>query len=235
MGENNENRKPKYVYTSDEKAGLLEFIEDAFGEIDAIAGERVSPDIELNLAIIKPTEDLPCYTVVTCGAGAYSMNVPKELEDITNTAEAPYTVSQAINFIANSDKYDLSKAVYVQGTVLAEDLAIDATEFGNATYTISDGTENLIIYRGKYLNNAKFTSEDQLKAGDEVIVYGKLVNYEGKSEMTSGNYIYSLNGVTDGISNIEVAKSNVIYDLSGRRVEKAVKGIYIVNGKKVVK
>ncbi|MCR5324266.1 MAG: suppressor of fused domain protein [Lachnospiraceae bacterium] len=91
MGENNENRKPKYVYTSDEKAGLLEFIEDAFGEIDAIAGERVSPDIELDLAIIKPTEDLPCYTVVTCGAGAYSMNVPKELEDC-NLEHAEYVM-----------------------------------------------------------------------------------------------------------------------------------------------
>ena len=30
-------------------------------------------------------------------------------------------------------------------------------------------------------------------------------------------------------------QSDVIYDLSGRRVEKMVKGIYIVNGKKVLK
>ena len=38
-----------------------------------------------------------------------------------------------------------------------------------------------------------------------------------------------------GIQNISVGTDAVIYDLSGRRVEKAVKGIYIVNGKKVVK
>ena len=38
-----------------------------------------------------------------------------------------------------------------------------------------------------------------------------------------------------GIQNISVGTDAVIYDLSGRRVEKAVKGIYIVNGKKVIK
>ena len=41
--------------------------------------------------------------------------------------------------------------------------------------------------------------------------------------------------LTDGIENIEAETETVIYDLSGRRVEKMEKGIYIVNGKKVIK
>lgn len=41
---------------------------------------------------------------------------------------------------------------------------------------------------------------------------------------------------TTGVSSVKSeAQDNVIFDLSGRRVSKAVKGIYIVNGKKVVK
>ncbi len=42
---------------------------------------------------------------------------------------------------------------------------------------------------------------------------------------------------TDAVNGIEVAKNakNNIFDLSGRRVNKATKGIFIVNGKKVVK
>ena len=42
--------------------------------------------------------------------------------------------------------------------------------------------------------------------------------------------------VVDGIDNSEIRnhKSEIIYDLMGRRVEKAEKGIYIVGGKKVV-
>lgn len=43
-------------------------------------------------------------------------------------------------------------------------------------------------------------------------------------------------GTTDGINDISTAKANgTIYDLSGRRVKSTVKGIYIINGKKVVK
>ena len=41
---------------------------------------------------------------------------------------------------------------------------------------------------------------------------------------------------SDGIKNVEsnVQKSDVIYNLSGQRVEKTAKGLYIINGKKVV-
>ena len=41
--------------------------------------------------------------------------------------------------------------------------------------------------------------------------------------------------IETGIDNIETETETVIYDLSGRRVEKMEKGIYIVNGKKVFK
>ena len=41
---------------------------------------------------------------------------------------------------------------------------------------------------------------------------------------------------TTGIDNAELTNDNVvIYDLAGRRVEKMEKGIYIVNGKKVIR
>ena len=41
-------------------------------------------------------------------------------------------------------------------------------------------------------------------------------------------------GGEDGISSLDAATEGaVIYDLSGRRVSKTVKGLYIVNGKKV--
>ena len=39
-----------------------------------------------------------------------------------------------------------------------------------------------------------------------------------------------------GVNTLKVAQpENVIYDLQGRRVKDAVKGLYIVNGKKIVK
>lgn len=49
--------------------------------------------------------------------------------------------------------------------------------------------------------------------------------------------IFGFDGTETGIGNIESndAADGVTYDLSGRRVKNAAKGIYIVNGKKVIK
>ena len=52
--------------------------------------------------------------------------------------------------------------------------------------------------------------------------------------MPAHDVVYTAN-IANGIGNSSIdAQSTFIYDLSGRRVEKAVKGIYIINGKKVV-
>ena len=41
----------------------------------------------------------------------------------------------------------------------------------------------------------KFTSEDEIKVGDEVLVYGDLMSYKGNSpQLGQGNYIVELNG-----------------------------------------
>lgn len=59
-----------------------------------------------------------------------------------------------------------------------------------------------------------------------------------KSESAGSQAVngFPFNGSTTGIEQIEAGADakNVIYDLSGRRVNKAAKGIYIVNGKKVL-
>ena len=79
--------------------------------------------------------------------------------------------------------------------------SIDTGNYGNATFNISDnGTDEnaLTCFRSKYLNNEKFTSEDQIGVGDEVVICGKLVDYKGETPEFSGNvYIYSLNGKTE--------------------------------------
>lgn len=117
--------------------------------------------------------------------------------DISNTPETAYTVSQANALITAGQ--GLSTKVYVKGTVKGSP-DID-TSYGNATYYITDGTEDLEIYRGYSLGGAKFTSKTEIKAGDELIVYGQLVNYNGTYEFTTGSQIYSKNGETSGTTN----------------------------------
>jgi hypothetical protein len=74
-------------------------------------------------------------------------------------------------------------------------------QFGNATFFISlDGNTDFTfyVYRALYLENQKWAEGNtQIKVGDEVIVCGKLTNYNGTPETAQGKaYIYSLNGVT---------------------------------------
>ena len=91
------------------------------------------------------------------------------------------------------------------------------------------------MFHGKYIGGAKFESKDQINIGDEVIVYGQLVNFNGKYEINSNNQIYSINGATSaGVKNITV-EQNVdapAYNLAGQRVNDAYKGIVVKNGKK---
>lgn len=111
------------------------------------------------------------------------------------TVDNPLTVEQALQFIATL-KDKTSKAVYVTGTVMSDELSI-STDNGNATFNISDGTNKLKLFRIKGLQNKNITTDDYVKANDAVVAYGPLVNYGGTTpEMTKDGYIYSLNGST---------------------------------------
>lgn len=156
------------------------------------------------------------------------------IADITNTPETAYTVAKANELITAN--VGLATKVYVKGVITSIDEV--STQYGNATYKIGDTANDekaLTVFRGKYLNNEKFTSEDQIKVGDEVIVYGQLMNYSGTYELGTGNILYSINGQTSGIGAITSDSGNkVIYNLNGQRLQKVQKGINIVNGKKVI-
>jgi len=158
---------------------------------------------------------------------------------IANTPETAYTVAKAFELIDAGEGLD--EKVYVKGTISTINEV--NLEYGNATYFISDDgttTKELEIYRGRSLNGEKFTAEDEIKVGDEVIVYGKLVLYGTTYEFTSNSSIYSINGSTSAIKRVEENKAidfskAVIYNVLGKRVtDMSKKGIYIVNGKKYV-
>ena len=52
--------------------------------------------------------------------------------------------------------------------------------------------------------------------------------------MPAKNLVYVGELDTTGLDRLSIDSNAVIYDLSGRRVQNAEKGIYIVNGKRVV-
>ena len=117
----------------------------------------------------------------------------------TGTLEDPYNVAGAIKMIKGLETGANSAEVYVKGKIVSIK-EINTTNFGNATYYISDdGTSKgqLYIFRSLGLENKKFTTEN-IKVGDEVVVCGQFTNYMGKTPetVTNKSYLYSVNGKT---------------------------------------
>ena len=132
------------------------------------------------------------------GTGSKLVSINGQTGMIPGTEALPYTPSQALEVIANGEN-DPEAEVYIKGKV--SQIKEVSAQFGNATYWISDdgSTDNqLYVFRGKYLNGEEFTSEDQLKVGDEVVILGKLTTYNGDPQVNTGSSIVSLNGEGGG-------------------------------------
>lgn len=213
--------------------------------------EEISAKIEDGDLIFKPTKSAAnnyYKFVFDCQAGSngliqvskiayYKVGDAPEIVDITNTAETAYTIAKAKELI-DAGK-GLSENVYVKGTVSQASEKLDPT-FGSLSYYISDdgktGNE-LKVYGGLSFEGKKFTSADDIKVGDVVVVYGKLTKFKTTYELDLNNILISLNGQTTGITNItadEAAKNAPVYNLAGQKVTKAYKGVVIKNGKKMI-
>lgn len=167
----------------------------------------------------------------------YKVGDAPEIVDITNTAETAYNIAKAKELI-DAGK-GLSENVYVKGTVSKASTSLNA-KYGSLSYYISDDgkTENeLQVFGGLSFEGKKFTSVDDIKVGDVVVVYGKLKKFGTTYELDSNNILISQNGTTTGITNIttdEAAKNAPVYNLAGQKVTKAYKGVVIKNGKKMI-
>ena len=135
----------------------------------------------------------------------------------SGTLDDPYNVAAAFSAVANltwtsNTEYETTEEVYVKGKIskIADNGTFGQSgTFGNATFYIKDdgGNDEFYCYRILYLGNKKYTSGEDIKVGDEVVVCGKLMNYRGNTPETVSNaaYLYSLNGVTEGGSDTPTA------------------------------
>ena len=158
---------------------------------------------------------------------SYELTV-KEAQDLTQ-----YTVTQALAIIDElEDGATTSNDYYVKGTVTQ--ITEISTENGNATFYISDGSNQLYAFRLKGLQRNNITDNEYLKVNDEVVLFGKLQKYKKNDEITpeiKSGYIYELNGKTEDegsgeqteeLKTVTVAQfieaevsSNVWYQLTG--------------------
>lgn len=161
--------------------------------------------------------DRSATLVFTIGFARTSLTINQagpngQVDNGDGTLENPYNVTGVIEYL-NELGADVNspKKVFVKGKVSAlaskesDQFGGTGNTFGNGSFTMSDdGSVNggqFTAYRINYLGNKKFAAGDTpVKVGDEVIVYGNVVNYKGNTPETQQNqaFLYSLNGENRG-------------------------------------
>ena len=117
----------------------------------------------------------------------------------TGVENAPYNVAGALSYIKTLSAEDKPEAlVYTKG-VISEVVKLGTS--GSIQFKMQDKNVNnsLLVFYCNNLGNVPFSALTDLKAGDEVVVCGKVVNYKGNTpEYAPGAYLVSLNGKTEG-------------------------------------
>ena len=125
------------------------------------------------------------------------------------SADDPYTVTDALAF---AEYQYPANGIYVTGIVSTAPTQAP-TNNGELTYYISvdgEATGELEVYKGKGLNEAAFTAQDDIQVGDIVTIYGNVVIYGTSNpikEFAQGNYLVSL--VRPAVPSITVAPATV--------------------------
>ena len=113
----------------------------------------------------------------------------------SGTQADPWNVVAAINAINSGT---LPEEAFVKGIIVQLD-KFNST-YGSITYWISDskdGSTKLQVYSGLGLNKEQFTALENLAIGDEVVVAGKLKDYNGTPEFDKNNYLVSHSNGSD--------------------------------------
>ena len=193
------------------------YVTDATGSIDFYncnlsytAGQKLNGKIKVKYTVYKSTPEAvePSENNLTATDGEAT---PQEV------AVSSVDISKVCDYVKISGKVKV-----------LEETSGDKT-FTN--YYIADESDNkVMIYRKwKSLDGTDVTT---LNDGDEATITGIVVPFNDTVEIA----VTAMESTSSGIENInaEIANDAPIFNIAGQRVEKAVKGIYIQNGKKFI-
>lgn len=131
----------------------------------------------------------------------------EDVEEV-ETAQGDGTEANPFNPVAANEKAatlasgeTTTDSYYIKGIVSS--VKECSAQYGNATfYLTSDGTDgktSFFVFQTKGLGNKSISSDDEVNAGDTIIVVGKLTNFNGTYETAKNtSYIVYQNGNTSG-------------------------------------
>ena len=178
------------------------------------------------------------------GHAQYTLTV-KEKQGDDPQPETTITVAKALEIIAGLEDGAKTKEEYeVEGYVVnVIEWSPKPDGYGNATFDINDEAGNttnvLQVFRAKNAEGKEFTTDDSpITVGEKVTVRGLLQKYVKNGVTTpevSQNCKIISRSTPTAISSVKAAsEQGVIYNLQGQQVMQPTKGLYIINGKKVI-
>lgn len=181
-------------------------------------------------AFVMP-EGVTGYTITEKNGESLSLNaaypanevVPAKTALLLKATETPATNKDFTYTIVNSDK------VAPEGNLLHGSVEATKTQVEGATayYKLAKGEEGIGFYWANENGGAFINGANKAYLA---VTTGSL------SQMRGFSFESMTTGINNVVANTNNSKNAVIYDLNGRRVNSlnAAKGVYIVNGKKVI-
>ena len=108
-----------------------------------------------------------------------------------------WRASELLNMYNNSETLDYGRNYYVGGQIT--DITYVNTQYGDAKYTLDNG---FLVYKGKWIDGNGFSSEDQIKVGACVVVYGVLKDYNGQLELDRDSQVIAYQECEGGSCNL---------------------------------
>ena len=178
-------------------------------------------------------EDWTDFTVDFDYSNVPAGTLPDSLNVIISAAD--YFADRSLVGDGNSLTVDDVKLVYYHGIATINGKAVTFSADNKLAVREEYDAENTVIgLKGRGAKSTQSYDEATKTLTVRVEAADIAENADNYSEYTIT--FGDPNGVTTGISSVVAPSSaDVIYDLSGRRVSNAEKGVYIVNGKKVIK
>ena len=178
------------------------------------------------------------------GHAQYTLTV-KEKQGDDPQPQTTITVAKALEIIAGlEDGAKTTEEYEVEGYVVnVIEWSPKPDGYGNATFDINDEAGNttnvLQVFRAKNAEGKEFTTDDSpITVGEKVTVRGLLQKYVKNGVTTpevSQNCKIISRSTPTAINNVKIAsEQGVVYNLQGQQVMQPTKGLYIINGKKVV-
>lgn len=202
-------------------------------------------DMLQSIKVYAPATDIN-VTIGEAGLATYTPSVALDFTNATDIAAYKASVSGDVVNLTRVNTVAAGEGVLIRslnGGAASEDIAVATEAVEKAADNMFIGTltdiEALASEADGFANYILNDGEMGLgfyQANDQKVAAGKAYL---QVPAASANRImfFSLDGETTGISNVEVEAEQgekVYYNLNGQRIDTPDKGLYIVNGKKVI-